>query len=155
MDSWQIPAPERTRLDRTGQRVIDTLRWRTTVPSSPSPKSSGSLLAATDDVRPDQERARLLGLALFGIIALGHIPAAVLLPHGRQIGRWIGLLAAFVILALGLSAQARSEADDRSVGIVLVMIVAVRVLLVGFGARVSDQDERRAQGPAASGPERV
>jgi len=110
-----------------------------------------SLLAALDDVRPDQERARLLGFALFGILALAQIAAAVLLLHGRQSGRWIGLLAAFATLGLALLGLVRSEPDDRSVGIVLVAIVAVHVLLVAIGARLPDRQPREQGGGKVPG----
>jgi hypothetical protein len=93
-----------------------------------------SLAAALDEVTPAQERGRLLGLVIFGVLALVHVGAGILVLRGVGVGRWIGLAGALAVLAFGVLGLVRSDADSRTAGVVIVGILAVHTLLVAWGA---------------------
>ena len=97
-----------------------------------------SFVGAIDEVPPDRERARFLGVALFGVLALGQVAAGFLLLRRRQLGRWLGLAASFATLCLAILVLIRSEPDGRTVGVVLLAILVVHVLIVAVGARTAD-----------------
>ena len=93
-----------------------------------------TLAAALDEVSPAQERGRLIGLVIFGALALIHVGAGVMVLRGVRVARWIGLAAALAALALGMLGLARSDADSQTAGVVIVGILAVHTLLVAWGA---------------------
>ena len=93
-----------------------------------------SVAAALDEVTPAQERGRLLGLVIFGVLALAHVGAGVMFLRSVRPGRWIGLAAALAAVALGILGLVRSDADSRTAGVVIVGILAVHSLLVAWAA---------------------
>ena len=93
-----------------------------------------SLAAALDEVTPAQERGRLLGLVIFGVLALAHVGAGIMFLRSVRIGRWIGPAGAVAALGLGVLGLVRSDEDSRIAGMVIVAVLAVHTLLVAAGA---------------------
>ena len=87
------------------------------------------------DVTGDQRRSRLLGGAIIGVVAAGHLGAWALLRAGRQSGRWLGIGSALALLALAILGTFTADPEARLPVIIGSAVIGVELVVVIWGTR--------------------
>lgn len=87
------------------------------------------------DVTDAQRRSRLLGGAIIGIVAAGHLGAWALLRVGHRAGRWLGIGSGLGLFAFIALLAILADSDGRAAWVIGSAVVAIPLVVVAWGTR--------------------